>query len=168
MLSRLTGITVAVIGYLGVAGYAALSIYLSVFGLDSSIATFGQYGFIHFGVLVLVANAAAVGYLVAVYMTLAYLSLRQRATDVPYETIFVNRSEPRISFGSYVVNLFTDEPTRRVFLFLLEVAQLTILVGLLVLGAIAGEHYGEKWQTARFMALRWLKIQTSAFRNVST
>lgn len=136
MLSRLTAITIAVIGFLGIAGYAALSIYLSVFGLDTSIATFGQNGFIHFGVLVLANNAASVGALVFIFIVFAYLSFRRRVTDVPYDSIIVNRDEPRISFWSYLRNVFADERGRRVFLTTLDAAQMVILVGLLVFGVI--------------------------------
>ncbi len=143
MLSRLTGITVAVIGFLGVAGYTALSIYLSVFGLDSSIATFGQYGFVHFGILVLAAHEPSVVAIISIFILLAYLSFRQRAADAPYDTVIVNRGKRRISFGSYMQNVFSDEWWRRKVLTFLDVMQLVMLVVLLVFGAVAGEQYGE-------------------------
>ena len=141
MLTRLTGIAISVIGFLGTAGYAALSTYLSIFGLDTSIGTFGRFGYIHYGVLVLAANAPALSIFVGIYLAAAYCSFRANMAD-PFFSVYLDQTSKRISFRTYIGHLFASESVRKICVTAFDLTQFFILVAVLILGAMYGENYG--------------------------
>lgn len=144
MFKRLTAAAAAVIAFLVLSGYMALSAYLSAFNLDSHITAFGQYGFIHYGVLMLEQNSDSrpFWFLICVLLLIVYFRFASTSTATPYETIAISKRP--MGFLRYLTGGSADERGRQNRAFMSDFA-VFLLTGLIfAAGAIMGDGLGAK------------------------